>query len=355
MIQILKNGFIMYLFFFLGTFILDSNKTKLQQTVVRKQRVLVSIAIWWWPSKSPDHIFRILEEYDASFFSSGYDVQVRLDTNDPSLITTLSIRQPSHIILEIRSWTMEELGGDPEYLIHIHRHFWEEHARDFDFFIFNEDDVLFQIDSFNFYVNERIYLQDRGWTFGWVIVETWGIDNKTLVAIDQVYTPSTITVFETLDGKLWAEPWSPYSAFYILDRDELQRMIEDPSYVWSQGFPPWDTRTKISAGYSFKFSGNGLSIPYGARGWQSRALIPISRSCEVDHLHGIVHHLPSKYAKNTVLAKSNECIEGLSSTDSCGFGTIPLSRTFICERLEPIPLTFWPVGANLGKCRGFCK
>jgi hypothetical protein len=260
-------------------------------------------------------------------------------------------------------WSLEALGGDPLYLPHVHRKYWEEHETEFDFFIFIEDDILFSLESFNMYVERRKALQDKGWVFGWVRVETWGVDNKTLVAIDNIESRANVTVFETPDGTLWAQPFMPYTAQYVLDREELRRVIEDPSGIWISGFPGFDKRSinnnfysgteVISVGFQFKYSGNQLGNPLGAKGWQSRSLVPILRDCTVENPRGTVHHMPSKYAKSTTLITNFDCVEWLAgkfapgNNDNCGLGRIPLSRLFLCGEIQPIPLPLWPERAAL--------
>ena len=316
-------------------------------------KVLVSVAAYWVPGRPLEYLFRLLEEYDRSF-SEKYNVHVCIDTNTKELANILSTRTPSHSTREVRVWTLQELGGDPENLPRMHRKYWEEKKDNFDFFIFTEDDILFTREAFDVYVERRRALQEKGWTFGWVIVEMWGVDNKTLIAIDILESRAIKTVFKTPDGHLWSEPWSPYSAHYVLDFDELRMMIEDKS-VWLSGFPAIDARANIAMGYNFKYSGNLSSNPFGARGWQSRALVPISSDCKVEQPGGIVRHLPSKYAKATSLITNNDCINGgpernkwgSGSNHVCRYGRIPLSRVFLCHKVEPKVLPEWPEDAKM--------
>jgi hypothetical protein len=327
-------------------------------------KVLVSVAAYWIPGRPLEYLFRLLEEYDRSF-SEKYNVHVCIDTNTKELANILSTRTPSHSTREVRVWTLQELGGDPENLPRMHRKYWEEMKDNFDFFIFTEDDILFTREAFDVYVERRLALQEKGWAFGWVRVETWGIDNKTLIALDFVESRADMTVFETSDGYLWSEPWSPYTAHYVLDHNELLSMVADSSNIWLSGFPASDNRERIALGYNYKFSGSQSSNPLGARGWQSRALVPILRDCTVEQPGGLVSHLPSKYAKSTSLATNNDCIEGgpmrwslgskwgpdsifgSGSNVNCKYGRISLLRAFLCDRFHPIPLPLWPEGAKL--------
>jgi hypothetical protein len=320
-------------------------------------KILVSI-ISSWPGRPLEMIYRCLDVFEKDFAIAGHEVHVCFDTNSDELAKVLSNRPPTQSTREVRVWSLEALEGDPMYLPHVHRKYWEEHETEFDFFIYIEDDILFSIASFNVYVERRKALQEKGWVFGWVRVEKWGVDNKTLVAIDVLESRANITVFETHDGNLWAQPWTPYSAHYLLDRDELRRVIEDPSGVWITGYPAFDRRSinnnlytgteVISVGFQYKYSGNQLSSPYGGKGWQSRSLVPILRDCKVENPVGIVHHMPLKYASTTKLVKENDCIQDLSGySKDCKLGVMPLSRVFICGHVKPIPLPMWPEGAKL--------
>lgn len=328
-----------------------------QTSGISGYRILVSI-ISTWPGRPLEMIYRCLDVFEKNFASAGHEVHVCFDTNSEELAKILSTHPPNQSTREVRVWSLEALGGDPLYLPHVHRKYWEEHETEFDFFIFIEDDILFSLESFNVYVERRQFLQEKGWVFGWVRVETWGGDNKTLVSVDNVESIPNVTVFETPDGNLWAQPWMPYTAQYLLDRKELRRVIEDSSGIWITGYPAFDKRSNnynlytgtevISIGFQYRYSGNQLSSPYGGRGWQSCSLVPISRDCEVDNPGGLVYHMPQKYAKSTKLAKDKDCIQDVSgSTIECTLGIMPLSRVFLCGEVKPIPLPVWPEGAKL--------
>lgn len=354
----------LYVFLFSFTFFFISSPPDIKGGVnyfnrptSSRVRILISVAAHTSPDRpiSFDYLTLLLHEYEVNYAAGGYIIHVHIDTNSAKLAEILATREPIQSTREIKMWTVDELGGDPEYLPHMHRKYWEEKEEDFDFFIFTEDDILFPREAFEMYVDSRQALQANGWIFGWVRVEKWGVDNETLVAIDIAESRAIKTVFETPDGLLWAEPLSPYTAHYVLDRSELRKMIEDTSHVWITGFPAIDTRANVAMGYNYKFSGNQESNPFGARGWQSRALVPISGDCKVKQPGGIVRHLPSKYAKSTTLITNNDCIYGgperknwgSGSNLNCKYGQIALSRVFLCHNVEPKQLPLWPEGASL--------
>ena len=142
-------------------------------------------------------------------------------------------------------------------------------------------------------------LAARGWAFGWVRAERWSVDNVTAVAIDNIDPVVDARVYRTPAGHAYAEPWSPYAAFYALDAAELRAMIDDPSGVWHGGFPPFLPREKMSIGWSYVYTG-GASAPYGATGWRARALVPLTPTGAI-HSDAIAWHLPNKYATSATL------------------------------------------------------
>jgi hypothetical protein len=154
-----------------------------QQAHASGFKILVSI-ISTWPGRPLEMIHRCLGAFEKDFAHAGHEVHVCFDTNSEELAKILSARSPTKSTREVRVWSLDALGGDPLYLPHVHRKYWEEHETEFDFFIFIEDDILFSVESLNVFVERRKSLQDKGWVFGWVRVETWGVDNKTLVSIN---------------------------------------------------------------------------------------------------------------------------------------------------------------------------
>lgn len=261
-----------------------------------RPRLLVCIASHYTAGRTTTHLERVIAEY-VGVYSAQFDVRVHVDTNSDALAPLLARAHPS-MRIDVRVWTLNELG-DALHLPYVHRHLMQTVVDDFEYFIFSEDDVLVPLAAFQLYVAHRGALQARGWTYGWVRAELWAVDNATAIAIDNVDPIVDAHVYDAGTGVLFAEPWSPYAAFYALDRGELRAMIVDPSGVWTGGFPPFLPREKMSIGWAFKFTG-GAREPYGAKGWRARALVPITADGRV-HPDAIVWHLPRKYAVSKTL------------------------------------------------------
>jgi hypothetical protein len=259
----------------------------------RVPRILVCIAAHWNPGRPTAYLDAVLDNF--SKYAADFNVRIHVDTNSVELRDRLLARESPP---EVRVWSVLELG-DPLHLPYVHREIVANAADDIDFVIFSEDDILVPFAAFNRYVAHRQELQALGWSYGFVRAELWSVDNKTAISVDNIDPVVDTTVYEAVSGQRYAEPWSPYAAFYVLDASELKNMMDDPSGVWYTGFPPFLPRERMSIGYSYKMTG-GRSEPYGAKGWRSRVLVPLSPQGHV-HPDAVVWHLPQKYAKSAVL------------------------------------------------------
>ena len=258
-------------------------------------RLLVCMAAHYGAGRTTAHLDRVLGEYLGPF-SRHYSVSVSVDTNSEELVAHLALRFPA---VQARLWSALELGN-PLHLPYVHRHHMQQVLEEHDYFVFTEDDVLLPLASFQFYARHQRELWDKGWMFGWVRAELWGGDNRTAISIDNIEPVVDPPLYRAeRSGQLYAEPWSPYTAFYVLDREQALSMREDPSQVWNNGFPPFLPREKMSVGYLYAFTG-GATEPYGAKGWRARALTPLDASGAVLE-EAIAWHLPRKYATSTQL------------------------------------------------------
>ena len=223
---------------------------------------------------------------------------VIVDTNSEQLAEHLRAKWgPPFVSSNV--WGAVELG-DPLHLPYVHRHHMQQVVDDYEYFMFTEDDVMVPVASFQFYASRQQELWAKGWMFNWVRAELWGGDNVTAISIDNIEPVFNPRVYKGPSGQLYAEPWSPYCAFYVLDREQLRVMMDDPSDVWSNGFPPFLPREKMSVGYFYKYTG-GSQQPYGAKGWRARALVPLDPMSGAVAAGAIAWHLPRKYAQSTQL------------------------------------------------------
>lgn len=261
-------------------------------------RLLVCIASHFTPGKStPAHLARIFRELRERY-TRHYRVTVALDTNSAEWAAQLADAAGA-LEFSARVWGAAELG-DPLHLPHVHRHLVQQALDAHDYFMFTEDDVLLPLEAFQLYALRQRELWELGWLFGWVRAEVWGGDNATAVSIDNVDPIADPPVYRAPSGALYAEPWSPYTAFYVLDAEQARAMVADPSDVWANGFPPFLPRERISVGYFYARTGRAGDQPWGAKGWRARALVPLDAAGRVEK-DAIAWHLPRKYAQGTRL------------------------------------------------------
>ena len=263
-------------------------------------RLLVCIASHYTPGKSTTaHLARILRELRERY-AKHFAVSVAVDTNSAELAAALpGLAGGAPLRLTTRVWGAAELG-DPLHLPYVHRHLVQQVLEEHDYFLFTEDDVLLPLESFQLYARRQRELWALGWMFGWVRAEVWGGDNATAISIDNVDPVADPPVYRAPSGALYAEPWSPYTAFYVLDAEQARAMVADPSGVWANGFPPFLPREKMSVGYFYARTGRAGDEPWGAKGWRARALVPLDAAGRVEK-DAIAWHLPRKYAQGTQL------------------------------------------------------
>lgn len=263
-------------------------------------RLLVCIASHYTPGKGTTvHLSRVLGELRERY-ARHFSVSVSVDTNSAELAARLpALWGGAPGALTVRVWSLAELG-DPLHLPYVHRHHVQQVLDAHDYFMFTEDDVLVPLESFQLYARRQRELWALGWMFGWVRAEVWGGDNATAISIDNVDPVADPPVYRAPSGALYAEPWSPYTAFYVLDAEQARAMVGDPSGVWSNGFPPFLPREKMSVGYYYAHTGRSGDQPWGAKGWRARALVPLDAAGRVDK-DAIAWHLPRKYAQGTQL------------------------------------------------------
>jgi len=263
-----------------------------------RPRLLVIVCAHHAPGLPIDDLSRVLREYAGAAFAAAYDVRVRVETDSEALAPALAAaRVPAPD--EVRVWSLAELGGDPFHLPRMHREAFLAAADDFDLFIFTEGDILVSAASVALDAARAPELVPRRWSLGFVRAERWGVDNATPISIDNVAPTRDAQVRVAPSGHRYAEPWSPYAAFFIADAAELRAMRDDASRIWWDGFPAFDVRARFSVGYGFKFAG-GDGAAYGAVGWRNAVLVPLEDDGSI-HPDAIVWHLPRKYALLPVL------------------------------------------------------
>ena len=293
-------------------------------------RLLVCIATHYTPGKSTTvHLARILRELRERY-AAHYRVTVAVDTNSAELAAALpALSGGPPLALTARVWSAAELGN-PLHLPYVHRHLVQQVLDEHDYFLFTEDDVLLPLESFQLYARRQRELWALGWMFGWVRAEVWGGDNATAISIDNVDPVADPPVYRApSSGALYAEPWSPYAAFYALDAEQARAMVADPSGVWANGFPPFLPREKMSVGYFYARTGRSGDAPWGATGWRARALVPLDAAGRVDK-DAIAWHLPRKYAQGTKLWFHD-------------LGSVPVEALFnFSGPLAPVPLPAFP-------------
>lgn len=273
------------------------------------------------------YLVTMLEEFIVRY--PLYDFDIRVDTMSPDLEAALLPLLPSPMPrgkrIRVVYTDVQDLGGDPYLLPSIHRGymarlleegpaaagFVEEGARGgggassssnppYSFFWFIEDDLLVPQSAFQRYTQRYRALWEHGWVYSFLRTEVHPSAPTVPVNPDLPEQLVDTPVYDDGKGNLYARVYNPYHAFWVLDRDQFESIVTDPSRVWQTGFPPFDIRARMAVGFLFKYTGSGPG-EYGASGWVNRAATPLLRDPVTGVLQAdpacFVAHLPSNYAK----------------------------------------------------------
>lgn len=98
----------------------------------------------------------------------------------------------------------------------------------------------------------------------------------------------------SLNNHSYVIPTSTYNAMWVLDRNQLQTFMSDPSGVFFKGHWRSGPRERMAFGYQQVYS--------SYKGWEGRTLVPLDLDLSVDS-RALVTHLPHSIC-NTSTSKT---------------------------------------------------
>jgi hypothetical protein len=300
-----------------------------------RPKMFMAVAAHYVPARLK-YLVMMLEEFISRYPS--YDFDIRVDTMSPDLETALLPLLPSPLPrgkrIRVVYTDVQDMGGDPYLLPSIHRGYMarlleegpaaagfpvEERrggggaaasssssssSAPYSFFWFIEDDLLVPQSVFQRYTQRYRALWEHGWVYSFLRTEVHPSAPTRPVNPDLPEQLVDTPVYDDGEGNLYARVYNPYHAFWVLDRDQFESIVTDPSRVWQTGFPPFDIRARMAVGFLFKYTGSGPG-EYGASGWVNRAATPLLRDPKTGLLQAdpacFVAHLPSNYAKEELM------------------------------------------------------
>jgi len=209
------------------------------------------------------------------------------------------------------SWEVRKCAVEP----HNYNLTWEHkpaikdeflHSNEYTHFIYLEDDEELTFDNFQYFLEYREKLRNRGLLPALVRVEYHkGLNDFTVT--DQ---PGPVTVANcphfTLDGFMLINLNHPYMGCFILDQELAAEYVDSLSFGVETSLKRtgWHIRERSAAGVCFE------NIPTG---FTSRYVIPVDQNAHTIPKCVWIRHLPNNYA----------------DWEGMGYGKTPVNNLFI--------------------------
>ena len=239
--------------------------------------------------------FTFLKKIVKNYFVINKKAQIFIHTN--KMPNKYKIKNINYIVHDLKN-------KNPFYLAWMCRPFIEKQKKDYDYFIYSEDDILFNHKNFNYWLQyKKVCIQNK-YNLGFLRIER---KNKKIFSTDLTHQ---INFKISVKNKIFAvNNINNYCALWIYDKTELNNFI----------------RTKF---WKFKWKGKNMYAFYGIRemsaiGWHGKnmsrykaTIIPLinkklNSSCYIEHLsnnHALANH-PVGFGsieKNKILSKKLE-------------------------------------------------
>ncbi len=240
---------------------------------------------------------RYLAEIVQNFASYELDrVEVVIDTNSERVAAFLATCVcPPHVTVRAHVHTTL---SHPFGLTWMHRRSMPQRHREFDLFMYLEDDILVPWPAVRAWLADTEALYEQGCLRGFLRVERNLKDQ--LVATDWM-TRLRNPLFRDIGGVRYIHPRYPYQAFWLATASQLDDFMKLP--IWSQGglHPRSKLRLDQPAWWDSPESMRERAA-YGmqyARGGSHQVLLPLATDGQVDP-DCFVYHLPNNYGLQAV-------------------------------------------------------
>ncbi|MGA2775368.1 MAG: hypothetical protein ABSE81_04845 [Candidatus Omnitrophota bacterium] len=219
------------------------------------------------------YLAKVLDNFRSYKFS---EIDIVIDTNSSETEKKL----PSEFIcgLKIRIQVHENLKH-PWLLTWQHRGNMLQNIKNYDFFMYIEDDILVQWDAIVRWYKDTLIIYPQGYIRGFLRVEK--SPKGVIMSSDfgkKAYTP----IFKTIENLKWFLTPAPYHAFWIYTKKQMLEFINHPA--WTDGnHPEWKIRERASAGMIWKH-------PH-----EHRVLLPVDSGNKIPP-DAWCYHLPNNFA-----------------------------------------------------------
>ena len=268
----------------------------------RARRLLVAIAAKYDPLRAA-HLHRVVDTYFDYARSGAWDVELIVDTDDAACADALYSRfpragWPANASIATQVWGARELRaiarvnagqncGEPVPMVlaQAHRHYLARRARDADFFVYTEEDMVLPQAHFELWVARQGELWARNWLFAFYRLERDAMGAPFLI---DTALPRDPPVFVTEAGHRYVALPSSYHAAWLLTAAQLAEFVEDEQWLHGTTALAMGPRERVAVGWQFARERSG------AGALRARALTPITADWRLDP-HAAMLHAPNTY------------------------------------------------------------
>jgi len=171
----------------------------------------------------------------------------------------------------------------PHYLTWKHRDMLKRQLNSYDYYIYTEDDILFNRNNFKYYLAHHEMCKKNGYYLGFIRKETNG---KDWYATDIVPEWGIFPISKKIkveNKNFYINENNPYSGFWIADNDELKKFCEHEYFDLN--------KCPYNGGYLREKSAWGFIPSY-----KGSLIIRDTKGA-------FVHHMPNNYVGDSLLAR----------------------------------------------------
>ncbi|KAI8110173.1 hypothetical protein M9435_001852 [Picochlorum sp. BPE23] len=201
------------------------NKTRYMDVQGSQPTLLIAIAFYFVPSRLI-HLRQVLMNFES--YQSMFRINVTIDTTGTGLNSYLDALQ-LHLDCQVRNFLNL---SDPFNLAGQHRRLFVNTMKNFDWYMYLEDDILIPLKSMKYFMDSFDEVWSKGYSPGFLRVEEVGGKFYASDLLDAHQTMSDSQRFDAGDQQ-FVSLITPYHAFWILPGSVLQQegehLLQNPS------------------------------------------------------------------------------------------------------------------------------
>jgi len=244
-----------------------------------KQELKISVHIPFYLAKNNKNKLKLLYKVCNSYLKLSKKTKIFVHSNNK---ITNKNKKIKFIFHSLKNFHPFRLTWKPRDLM-------KKQIKDFDIFIFGEDDILFSKKNFYYWLKYKDICIKNDFNLGFLRAEKKG---KYLYSVDQI---KKLSYIKKIYNKKYIVLENPYCAMWIYDKNEFSKFIKTPYYNFN-----WKIK---------EFGSHNFDREMSAVGWHGRdiskgfdmgryiaTIIPLEKN-KLD-TNSFINHLSNKYSKN---------------------------------------------------------